>query len=94
MVDFCDFTADKTKATAIAAGSQAGRILAWLLASGQNISPSQALARFGCMRLGDCIGDLRRAGHRIEDRMVCSGSETFTIYWILKTPPVTGQLFK
>ena len=94
MVDFFDFTPAKTKATTIAADSQAGRIVAWLLTSGQTISPRQALERFGCTRLADCIGDLRRAGHRIADRRVRSGSETFTIYWISKMPPVTGQLFK
>lgn len=89
MVDFGDFTPGTI--TAIGADSQAGRILA-RMQDGQTIGPREALRDFGCMRLAARIYDLRRTGHRIEDRVVRAGRKSWTIYWISKTP-ATGQLF-
>lgn len=49
--------------------SQSQQILRHLKA-GHRITPLDALKRFGCMRLGARIYDLRQLGHRIERAMI------------------------
>lgn len=97
MADFGDFTGTKAPVpNAIAADTQAGRILAYMM-YGERINPREALSLFGCMRLAARILDLRRAGHRIEDRTIRAGRKSFKVYWMLQTPPArpatTDQLF-
>ncbi len=45
--------------------SQAARILKWMQEKGP-ITPKDAEAAFGCMRLAARINDLRRKGYKIE----------------------------
>ena len=59
--------------------SQSDRIIDWL-ASGRSLTPYQALARFGCMRLGARIWQLKRDGHRIQAEMVRRGGKSFAQY--------------
>lgn len=49
--------------------TQNDRIRMWL-ESGQPITPLQALERFGCMRLGARIHDLKKAGMKISRKLV------------------------
>ena len=56
--------------------SQTSAILAHLQ-SGATLTPLEALDRFGCLRLGARIDDLRKLGHRIETRRVQRGRK----YW-------------
>lgn len=44
---------------------QAEKILRWLQ-SGRSLTPIEALDRFGCLRLGGRIYDLRKQGHDIK----------------------------
>lgn len=49
--------------------SQSVQILAYMQ-SGRSITPLEALNRFGCMRLGARIYDLKRAGYVVVSEMV------------------------
>lgn len=40
------------------------------LQSGKRITPTEALAKFGCFRLGARIWDLKQEGHRIVRDMI------------------------
>ena len=44
------------------------------LKRGDRLTPMDALRRFGCMRLGARVWELRRAGHDIQRNMVETGS--------------------
>jgi len=59
--------------------SQQDRIINFL-ATGRSLTPLQALSRFGCMRLGARIWQLKRDGHRIQAEMVRRGGKTFAQY--------------
>ena len=59
--------------------TQADRVLDWM-ATGKGITPLQALKRFGCLRLGARVYDLKRAGHRIETRRVNRNGATVAEY--------------
>ncbi|MGE4297004.1 MAG: helix-turn-helix domain-containing protein [Desulfovibrionaceae bacterium] len=77
------------KATA-ASLSQADAILL-ALSRGDRLTPRDALFRFGCMRLGARIFDLKARGHSIESRFVevtNTKGETVRVkqYFIEKTP--------
>jgi hypothetical protein len=50
------------------------------LKAGHAISPLDALRRYGCMRLGARIWDLRQAGHRIERRLIDDGRRRYAEY--------------
>jgi len=54
--------------------SQNKQILAYLQ-RGKSITPLEALDRFGCMRLGARIWDLKQAGHRIDSQFVDVGQK-------------------
>jgi len=56
--------------------SQSTQILAALKA-GQHITPIDALNRFGCMRLGARIHELKQAGHKIHTARVETPSGAF-----------------
>jgi len=49
--------------------SQRAEILDWML-DGNRITPLEALRRFGCMRLGARILELKKIGCQIEDRFI------------------------
>ena len=61
------------------ADSQATRILGHL-ASGKAITPLQALSRFGCLRLGARVYELKRRGHRIATDIVSKGGKRVAEY--------------
>lgn len=44
------------------------------LAKGHSLTPLGALRRFGCLRLGARIWDLKRAGFDVRRDMVCVGN--------------------
>jgi hypothetical protein len=50
------------------------------LKTGREVTPLQALDRFGCFRLGARIYDLKRQGHAITSRRVRLGSKSFCAY--------------
>lgn len=56
--------------------SQSTQILAALKA-GQHITPIDALNRFGCLRLGARVFDLKQAGHKIHTARVETPSGAF-----------------
>lgn len=60
--------------------SQTKKILAHLK-SGKTITPLEALAEFGCLRLSGRIYDLRRDGHQIEtNRITTKSGKTIAQY--------------
>jgi hypothetical protein len=63
--------------------SQEDRILRHL-ERGRGLTALQALEKFGCMRLGARILDLRRAGYDIESRNVRVGDKTIARYSLPK----------
>jgi hypothetical protein len=65
--------------------SQKERVLR-LLKSGKPVTPLLALRRFGCMRLGARIWELREAGHRIVRRTVERGGKHFAEYRLVERP--------
>lgn len=63
--------------------TQANQILSWLK-RGKSITPIEALERFGSLRLGARIFDLRREGHVIEMKLVTRGDKHFARYRLTK----------
>ncbi len=61
------------------ASSQASRILGYMV-SGKAITPLQAFSRYGCLRLGARIHELKRRGHRIDTDMVRKGGKLVAKY--------------
>jgi Helix-turn-helix domain len=59
--------------------SQNEEILAHLK-KGRSISPIEALERFGCMRLGGRIYELKKQGHQIETVMVQQNGKRYAEY--------------
>lgn len=58
--------------SADANSSQCAAILAWLQ-KGHKLTPAEALERFGCMRLGARVYELRAAGNHISRDLVPVG---------------------
>jgi hypothetical protein len=58
--------------------SQELRILQYLQKA--DITPLQALDKFGCFRLAARISDLRDRGHKIETTMIDQGDKRFASY--------------
>lgn len=55
------------------------------LKQGNALTPLEALQRFGCFRLGARIWDARRAGHRIESRIIrTAGGKNVAEYRLTK----------
>ena len=50
------------------------------LESGKSITPLEALSRYGCMRLGARIYELRRAGAAVYSEMVKRGKKRVARY--------------
>ena len=59
--------------------TQERAILAHLKA-GRSITPLEALRRFGCLRLGARVYDLRRRGHKIINVWQSAGDKRFARY--------------
>lgn len=59
--------------------TQRDRILCYLC-TGRPLTPLMALRRFGCMRLGARIWELKREGHRIEAERVRRGGAVVAQY--------------
>ena len=55
------------------------------MASGNSITPIDALEKFGCFRLGARIYDLKEDGHNIHTTMVERGPKRFARYTLIKT---------
>lgn len=65
---------------ALKPGGQCERILAHLVA-GHSLTPMEALRRFGCLRLGGRIHELRRRLHPISTTMIeTSDGKTVALY--------------
>lgn len=54
--------------------SQADRILEYMLA-GNSITPLEALNRFGCLRLGARIADIKAKGYLVYSEFVTTATE-------------------
>ena len=54
------------------------------LQSGASITPLEALALYGCMRLGARIWDIRNMGYAVEMKMVQKGNKRFAQYRLKK----------
>lgn len=52
------------------------------LSRGKRLTPLDALRRFGCMRLGARIWELRKEGVMIEREMVRKGNKVVACYYI------------
>tara|TARA_Y100001972_G_C7557781_1_gene280218 strand:+ start:419 stop:616 length:198 start_codon:yes stop_codon:yes gene_type:complete len=50
------------------------------LQSGKTLSPLDALKKFGCMRLGARVYNLKQEGHDIETSFKTQNGKTFAIY--------------
>jgi hypothetical protein len=61
--------------------SQCSRILAHLV-SGQTLTPLGALKKFGTLRLGARIYELRGRHHHIESAPIKVAGKTVAIYWM------------
>ena len=62
--------------------SSTQRLRRWIL-SGKPITPLQALDKFGCLRLGARIMDLRNEGYNIVTKMVEKNGKRFARYKLL-----------
>jgi len=59
------------------------KIKSWLL-TGHKITPLQALEKWGCMRLGARIYDLRKEGYYVISEMITKNGKTFAQYRMIK----------
>jgi len=59
--------------------NQSDAILKYLQA-GHSLSPLEALHKFGCLRLGARIWDLKRQGHAIETQTGYDNGKHFAVY--------------
>jgi len=55
------------------------------LKSGKSITPLEALDKFGCMRLGARISDLRKRGHPIRSDNVVKNGKRYAKYSLVET---------
>ena len=55
------------------------------MAQGHRISPLEALNKFGCLRLGARIYDLKNEGHNIIMEMVSENGKRFARYSLIKS---------
>lgn len=61
--------------------SQADRIIDHL-ATGRKLTPLQALSKFGSLRLGARVYELKQQGHDIRSKLVKRGGKQFAEYWL------------
>ena len=50
------------------------RMILEALKNGESLTPLEALKRFGCLRLGARIWDLKRKGHKVKKNIVKTDS--------------------
>tara|TARA_Y100001963_G_scaffold27424_1_gene37350 strand:+ start:1766 stop:2020 length:255 start_codon:yes stop_codon:yes gene_type:complete len=62
--------------------SQKDSILNYL-EEGNEITPIEALDRFGCFRLADVIFKLKQEGYDIQTKMVSNGSKKYASYRLM-----------
>lgn len=74
---------DEPLSSKYARNTQAGFILAALHA-GDRITPMDALARWGCFRLGARIWDLKQAGWPVQMDYMTRNGKTFAVYFLLE----------
>lgn len=67
--------------------SQDGRILAHML-TGAQLSPLEALDRFGCLRLAATVRRLKDAGYSFETRIERNGRSLWAVYRIAQQQEV------
>lgn len=63
--------------------SQSQQILEYLQ-TGARLTPLEAVIKFGCLRLGARIWDLRHAGYDIRKETVTKNKKTFAEYYLEK----------
>ena len=63
--------------------TQTQRILIYLQ-SGKQLTPIDALKKFGCFRLAARIADLRKDGHTIWTNYISKDNKTFAAYKLSK----------
>lgn len=71
---------------------QASAILEYLK-KGYSLTPLEALQKFGCMRLGARIWDLKHAGHDVHCELVNDNGKHYARYYIPRRE-VQGELFE
>lgn len=69
--------------------SQAAEILKYL-ESGRALTPLEALEKFGCMRLGGRIFDLRKDGYKIETETIHKNGKHFASYKLVAPTSIDG----
>ena len=72
--------------------TQTELILAALL-KGESLSQLEALQRFGCMRLGARILEIKKRGYDVEARAVSNGEKHFVRYRLRVPPPQLPPAF-
>jgi hypothetical protein len=72
--------------------SQTDQILQALL-RGESISQLEALDRFGSMRLGARIEELRKRGYDIQTRAESRNGKHYARYWLKVEPPALPPAF-
>lgn len=50
------------------------RMILEALKNGESLTPLEALKRFGCLRLGARIWDLKRKGHKVKKNIIKTAS--------------------
>lgn len=61
--------------------SQTARILEWML-FGNSITPLEALQRFGTMRLGARIADIKALGYDVKGELISVGGKKVKRYYL------------
>ena len=77
----CIVTEDQIEARVEAKRTQEARIFDYLI-EGNTLTPLEALEKFGCLRLGARIFDLRKKGINVQMRLVRKGNKNFAEYFI------------
>ena len=60
------------------------RLILKHLSSGKHITQMEALKKFGCMRLGARIFDLKEQGYNIKTTMISKNNKRFAKYQLIK----------
>ena len=77
----CIVTEDQIEARVEAKRTQEARIFDYLI-EGNTLNPLEALEKFGCLRLGARIFDLRKKGLNVQMRLVRKDNKNFAQYFI------------
>ena len=77
----CIVTEDQIEARVEAKRTQEARIFDYLI-EGNTLTPLEALEKFGCLRLGARIFDLRKKGFNVQMRLVRNDNQNFAQHFI------------